>query len=182
MPTGRSSTSKSAFSLAIAILAGACASNEKTPELAAPAERPAAPAFELPDEEGRPVAFFPEAGLPEAGSPALVSFTTDWCKACRKHRPAFHAIYEAYSPRGLRFHSIRVWEKAEDVRESLEAEGAPYDYLFDVSGQTAEAYGIDSTPTVVLIDRRGRELYRATVFDEAELRAAIEESLKETRP
>ena len=141
-----------------------------TSRAAVPTAVSTAKVFNLPDEDGQRRSF---AGK----GPALLSFTTTWCGACQEHRQDFHDLYRSYKDKGLGFYAIRVWETAAKVREEIAAEKAPYKHLFDSQAKVSDSYQVEATPTIIVIDAAGRVIYRATVFDRAELRAELDSAI-----
>jgi thioredoxin-related protein len=123
--------------------------------------------FRLEDEAGQ------ASTLQLAGQASFVSFSSTWCEACKKHRKDFHRIYNDYKDKGIQFHFIRVGEIAADVRADLDAENAPFKHLFDKNGVVAKSFKIDTTPTVLIYNKNGKEIYRSDVYDDEEIKASL---------
>lgn len=126
-----------------------------------------AQSYQLEDEQGKGVTL-------KLGSKAnLVSFTSTWCGSCQKHRKDFHRIYKSYEKKGIEFYFIRVGEVAKDVQADLDEEKAPHKHFFDKDGEVAEQFKIDTTPTILVYDSSGKEVYRSDVYSEEEIVAAL---------
>ena len=110
----------------------------------------AAPDFSLQDLEGKT---FKLSG--QLGKPVVLFFGTTWCPACRAEIPAYSAIYEKYTRRGLQVIYIDINEPAEKVARFAKSHSFPYRVLLDRDGSVATDYNIVGVPTLVLIDKVG---------------------------
>jgi thiol-disulfide isomerase/thioredoxin len=136
--------------------------------------------------EGRPA---PELDAGLRGSPVLLFLWAHWCGDCKAQGPVIARLKQKYEPRGLRVvaPTRRYGEVAKIDHPTAEQEdqeiervwktsytglaGAPH----PVGDSMMLAYGVSSTPTLVLIDRQGIvRLYRPTRITEAELSRRIE--------
>jgi methylamine dehydrogenase accessory protein MauD len=88
------------------------------------------------------------------GRPALLFFTGDACSTCRRILPAFSEITERRGPtlrtmimaRGS-LAETRAWADSLNVRSQVVA---------DEDGAVAEAFGVSTTPQVLLLDETGK--------------------------
>jgi peroxiredoxin len=136
----------------------------------------AAPEFDLRSLDGTSVRF---AG-PE-GSVVLLDFWQWWCPPCLQAMPHLQALADAYGARGLKVLGIsdRVGDDARrKMREVKERTGAAYPMLVDPSGAVVRAYGVNSYPTHILIDRTGTVRWTGAGFSEGDERL-IEERIVE---
>jgi thiol-disulfide isomerase/thioredoxin len=136
--------------------------------------------------EGRPA---PELDPSYRGSPVLLFLWAHWCGDCKAQGPTIARIKQKYEARGLkvdaptrRYGEIPNNEHATPAQEDQEIDrvwrasyagldGAPH----PVSDAMMLAYGVSSTPTLVLIDRAGIvRMYRPTRMTEEELSRRIE--------
>ncbi|MDF1662751.1 MAG: TlpA disulfide reductase family protein, partial [Planctomycetota bacterium] len=106
------------------------------------------------------------------------SFTSTWCGSCKKHRLDFHSIYNNYEKKGIQFYFIRVGEVAKDVQADLDAEMAPHKHYFDKDGKVSEKFKVDTTPTILIYNKNGQEIYRSDVYSEEEIMASLNTVLK----
>ena len=110
-----------------------------------------APALRLTTLEGAPLG---EAEL--RGKVVLLDFWATWCSGCLAFFPIAERLDQAYRDRGLAWIAVHTLPaEASEVRAFLEARGSGLTAVLDPGG-LAEAFGIYSTPSYVLIDRRGR--------------------------
>lgn len=119
----------------------------------------------------------------------LLFLWAHWCGDCKAQGPTIARLKEKYEPRGLRvvaptrrYEYVPKVEKPTAEQEDQEIErvwkesyagldGAPH----PVSESLMLRYGVSSTPTLVLIDRRGIvRMYRPTRMTEADLARRIE--------
>jgi peroxiredoxin len=103
-----------------------------------------APAFELPDVDGKLHALSEWAGQKKA----LVTFSS-WC-GCRYDLPGWQALHDELSPDGFTVVAVAIDQSADDVRPWIE--GITMPVLYDPNHVLTESYAISNVPTVVWID------------------------------
>ena len=107
-----------------------------------------APAFELPDVDGKP------RRLDEwLGRKVLVVAFASWC-GCRYDLPGWQALHDELSPSGLTVVAVAIDHSADVVRPWTE--GITMPVLYDPNHVLTELYAISNVPTVVWIDEDGR--------------------------
>jgi cytochrome c biogenesis protein CcmG/thiol:disulfide interchange protein DsbE len=136
---------------------------------AAPAEA-AAPAFTLPDLQGKPVSL---EGL--RGRVVAVNFWATWCGPCREEIPELARIYAAH--RGQCFEMLGIAEESgtrDEIADSAHRFGINYPVLLDDEGRIGEAFQIPGYPRTYLIDHEGRVRKTFTgAVDAADLEGAL---------
>lgn len=114
-----------------------------------------APAFTLEDIEGRKVSF-----APGGGTPSVVVFFSAFCPLCRELAPSIADI-AARGEGKVRFVGVNLDGRrfAAAVRSFVAAHGFRFPVLLDEIRDdlflASDGYGVDKTPTAVLIDARG---------------------------
>ncbi len=103
-----------------------------------------APAFELPDVDGKLHALSEWAGKKKA----LVTFSS-WC-GCRYDLPGWQALHDELSPEGFTVVAVAIDQSADDVRPWID--GITMPVLYDPNHVLTESYAISNVPTVVWID------------------------------
>jgi thiol-disulfide isomerase/thioredoxin len=129
------------------------------------------------------------------GKPLLLFFWAHWCADCKAEAPIIHALAQEFEPKGLVVIApTRLYGyTAEEENAPPEKEKAFINRVFDryyadipnvrvpLDSGNFERFGASTTPTIVLVDRRGTvRLYHPGVIDEAALRNSIEDLLKPT--
>jgi thiol-disulfide isomerase/thioredoxin len=136
---------------------------------------------------GKPAPPLQGVALP-AGKPALLFFWAHWCGDCRAEAPILAQLKKEFGPKGLvflgptqKYGYIGADENVppgielpyiEKVRKQFYAEVV--DGPAAVSEQNFLNYGVSTTPTLALVDRRGMvRLYHPGGMTYQELRSAI---------
>jgi peroxiredoxin len=146
-----------------------------------------APAFSLPDVEGKVVSL----GDYKGASALLVVFMCNHCPFVKHVLPRFVELAGEYGQRGVGVVAISsndvnnypddAPEKMAELSRKLEF---PFPYLYDESQAVARAYGAACTPDFYLFDGKGLLAYRGQMDDSrpsngrpvtgADLRAAMD--------
>ena len=141
--------------LAAALLAAAGCAEEKatskTPAAAAGQVGTAAPAYELPDLDGKLV-----SNTDLLGKVVILDFWATWCPPCRMEVPHFIRLQNQYGDQGLEIVGLSLDAGgARDVRPFAVENKINYKMLI-AKDQTAESYGgVVGIPTTFVIDRKG---------------------------
>ncbi len=130
----------------------------------------------------------PQTLLSLRGKPVLLFFWAHWCSDCRAEVPLLAKIRQEYAYKGLalcgptRLYGYTAAKESAAPAEELKYIEAVrqrfYAPLEDVPAPLSTGnflrYGASTTPTIVLIDRKGIvRLYHPGAMTEAELRAAL---------
>jgi thiol-disulfide isomerase/thioredoxin len=132
-----------------------------------------APKFKLRDLNGK------EITLDQyKGRVVLLDFWATWCNPCRMTMPIFERLQKEYSST-LVLLAINLQEPKETVQEYVYSQGIHSQVLLDEEGSVGMAYGTESIPMEVLVDKQGivRQVHmgydpRSTI---SKLRAEIEQ-------
>jgi thiol-disulfide isomerase/thioredoxin len=118
--------------------------------------------FQLSDLDGKP-ASFSRLG----GRVVLIDFWGSWCTYCVKSMPHLVSLQRRYGPQGLQVVGIAyeqgpAGERVTRVREVRDQLGVNYPILMGNidSCPILEKFGVRHYPTLVLVDRSGRVLWR----------------------
>ncbi len=109
-----------------------------------------APAFTLPDREGRTVALDKLRG-----QVVLVDFWASWCAPCRRSFPWMNEMQQKYGARGLTIVGVNVDKRRADADKFLTQFPASFTIVFDPDGNTPSAYDAKGMPTSYLVDPKG---------------------------
>jgi peroxiredoxin len=116
------------------------------------------------------------------GKVTLVNFWATDCAPCRKEMPELVRTYERYRSQGLEVVAVAMRHDRPDyVIDYTERNALPFKVALDPLGELARAFGgVEATPTLVVIDKRGRILEQVEgIADFAALRRLIERKLAE---
>lgn len=123
------------------------------------------------------------------GKVTLFFFWAHWCSDCRAQKPVLAALGEKFGSRGLRIVApTRLYgyvergrtatpedERAYITRSHVERDGLLRNVPVPLSGRNFVAFGVSTTPTLVLVDRGGVvRLYHPGEMLDAELEERIE--------
>ncbi len=140
------------------------------PTLATPVTPPTAqplPPVALATLDGQPAQLVEVA----AGRPALVSLWATWCEACTGEFAALARLDAATRGAGATVIAVAVGEPRAKVADFVRSRGLPYAQLVDEQFRLADALGQSRVPATLVLDRKGRVVYRGGVFDDAALAA-----------
>lgn len=155
--------------LACLVFSG-CARRDPPVAGAAEIGRPA-PAFTLPDLEGKQVS------LAEfRGKIVLVDFWATWCVPCRMTMPMLEGLGREYAD-SMVLLAVNLQETPDVVGDYVRSQSIRSRILLDEDGSVGMAYGTESIPMHFLIDREGilRQVHSGYYSGmEADLRREIE--------
>ncbi|HEY2746816.1 MAG TPA: TlpA disulfide reductase family protein [Polyangia bacterium] len=123
--------------------------------------------YELRTLDGKPARLDEVA----AGRPALVSLWATWCEACARELDALARLHEATRGAGAAVIGVAVGEPHDEVARFVQRHALPYVQLVDERFQLADALGQTRVPATMVLDRKGRIVYRGGAFDETALAA-----------
>jgi peroxiredoxin len=122
-----------------------------------------APDFSLPALDGRTISLAEYRGKKKI----VVSFWASWCGPCRLEAPALKEFYKSYRKTSDSFELLAI--SMDDDRSAAEAYALeakmPFPVLLDLKSTTAAAFGVNSIPTLFVIDEHGKVIYGHTGYD-----------------
>lgn len=109
-----------------------------------------APAFALPDANGKQVSL-----SDYQGQPLILHFWATWCPYCKKLQPGLEAVSQQYAEQGLVLLAVSYNEdEGAEPQAVLRRRGLHFKTL--VNGDAvAGLYGVPGTPTTFFINRDG---------------------------
>lgn len=109
--------------------------------------------FEFQALDGRDVSL---AAL--RGKVVLLDFWATWCPPCIEALPELKSLYERHRTNGFEIVGFSFDEDADELRDFIAEYDIPWPQYHDgmeADSPAAEKFGIESLPTVWLLDRRG---------------------------
>lgn len=98
------------------------------------------------------------------GKFVVLSFWATWCMPCRAEIPILNSVFEELHDEGLVILGITAEEQSV-VQDFLKDRAVSYPVIIDEYGSITNRYGVRAFPTLVMIDRDGRIVDRATGLD-----------------
>jgi len=135
-----------------------------------------APAVQVSTLGGQTVRLTP--GTPQvAGRPMLLEFWATWCEFCERLEPHMKAAYARYGNR-VQFSAIavNVNQSVRRVARHVRERDLAYPVYYDRSGSATQAFGVEATSFVVVVNRYGKVVYTG-VGDGQNLDAALKRAL-----
>lgn len=93
------------------------------------------------------------------GKVLLVDFWATWCPPCRAEVPNLVKAYKEYNPKGFEIIGISFDEDRSKFDSYIEENKMPWPQYFDGKGwqnEVGPTYGIQSIPTMYLLDKEGK--------------------------
>ncbi|HWE23080.1 MAG TPA: TlpA disulfide reductase family protein [Myxococcales bacterium] len=164
--------------IVIAVAAAAVIAVALSRSRRAPPEKPVPAAVSLPLLDGTGHASIGK------GRVTVVDFWATWCAPCRISMPRVQAIWREYRARGVDLYSVDTddpsAERETQVWSFLHSNGLTFPVVLD-DGSAESAFAVSVLPTMVVVDRGGREVWRhiglLNEAGEQELRTVLDSTL-----
>ncbi len=119
---------------------------------------PAAPDFSLPVVSGGGLTGQTVTLSSFRGKVVLLEFMEPWCPHCQKMAPVLENLYNQYGKGNVVFLTVAgPWQgaTADDTARFIKDYGSTWSYVYDSSGSALSVYGVNATPTFIIIGRDG---------------------------
>jgi thiol-disulfide isomerase/thioredoxin len=117
----------------------------------------------------------------ERGNVVLLNVWATWCGPCRFEIPALDRLHKKYAAKGFKVVGVSIDEgEVAPVKQFVSEHEMHYPIVLDPQGKLASLFQTTVIPTSVLIDRKGKVVwkkYGVIEENEAQLLRAIEKSL-----
>ncbi len=131
-----------------------------------------APEIDLPNPAGKNIKL---SSL--RGKYVLIDFWAAWCGPCRKESPNMVKLYEEFNPKGFDIYSVSLDKTKNDWEKAIKKDGLEkWTHVSDLqywNSAAGQAYGVESIPFTVLIDKEGKIIAKGLRGDD--LKAKLEE-------
>ena len=101
--------------------------------------------------------------LNNAGKPFIISFFATWCKPCNRELSAIQEVYDEWKEEtGVKLIAVST-DQAQNinkVKPLVDEHGWEYDVLLDPNSDFRRALGIQMIPFTLIIDGKGKIVYK----------------------
>ena len=112
------------------------------------------------------------------GHPVVLDFWATWCGPCQAQSPVLDGVAHRYADRGVVVLGVNTSDAPGAAARWTSAHGISYPVVFDEEQDAAHKYGVDSLPTIVVLDREGKVKAMRTGFtDQAEVESLVRQVL-----
>ena len=123
--------------------------------------------------------------LSNDGKPFIIDFFATSCKPCNRELDAISEVYDDWKDEtGVKIIAVSI-DQAQNinkVKPLVDNHGWEYEVLLDPNSELKKALGIQTIPYVLIVDGKGKIVYRHNGYTdgaEAELIEKVRELLKE---
>ena len=109
------------------------------------------------------------------GKVVLIDFWASWCKPCRIENPNVKKIYAKYASKGFEILGVSLDREHAAWVKAIKDDGLPWKHVSDLgfwNNAAAQAYGVQSIPYTVLVDRDGNILEKGLRAHELDAKLA----------
>ncbi len=92
------------------------------------------------------------------GKVVLLEFMEPWCPHCENSEPILESLYKQFGSQNVVLISVAgPWQgaTASDAAKFIHDYGSSWTYLYDSSGSVMNTYGVNVTPTFVIVGKDG---------------------------
>jgi thiol-disulfide isomerase/thioredoxin len=113
----------------------------------------------------------------QKGKVVLVDFWATWCGPCRAAIPNLVSMYNTYKDQGLVVLGISLDQEKDALPKFVKEYSINYPILYG-DQQVTKAFEIQSIPTLVIFDKKGKIAFREVGFSDENI-ATLEQKIKD---
>ena len=136
------------------------------------------PQVTLKDINGKPVRL---DTLSNGGKPIIIDFFATWCKPCNRELSAISEVYDEWQQEtGVRLIAVSIDQAhhINKVKPLVDQLGWPYEVLLDPNGELKRALGVQLIPYTLIVDGKGKIVYKHSGYVDGEEDELVEEVKK----
>jgi cytochrome c biogenesis protein CcmG, thiol:disulfide interchange protein DsbE len=100
-----------------------------------------------------------------AGKVVYLDFWASWCGPCRRAFPEVKKLHAEYAEQGMEVLAISLDKSPSPAIKFMAQQDASFLALFDAGSRTAQAYGVRSIPTTIIVGPDGKVAYNMVGFN-----------------
>jgi thiol-disulfide isomerase/thioredoxin len=110
------------------------------------------------------------------GKVVFIEFMEPWCPHCQNVAPTIEELYNQYGGNVTFISVAGPWQGATigDVSNFIKDYHSSWTYVYDTSGSVMSTYGVNATPTFVIIGKNGSVLVK---YEQEEQKAALVDAI-----
>lgn len=101
--------------------------------------------------------------LSNGGKPFIIDFFATWCKPCNRELDAISEVYEDWQQEtGVKIIAVSIDQahNINKVKPLVDNHGWDYEILLDPNGDLKRALGVQLIPYTLVVDGKGKIVYR----------------------
>jgi peroxiredoxin len=132
-----------------------------------------APDFKLRDLAGKDVSL-----KSFQGKTVVLEFFQTTCPACREEMPQLNSVYKKLRSKELEILGISIREYAHYVSSFVDENKIVFPVLLDERGDTANAYKVRFIPSIFIVDKTGKIVFRSHYLSAGDMEREIKKAVK----
>ncbi len=91
----------------------------------------------------------------QKGKAVVLDFWASWCAPCRQQAPIIDAVARKNKGKDVLFVGVNTGDQRAAAVRFAQSRGLSYPAVYDPDGKVADAYNVQTLPTLVVINRSG---------------------------